>query len=552
MANDRIVMPPTTSAISGEGFARTGLRFGSRELQIIFLILIAAVGSGLRFYQLGAESFGEDELNKLQTVAEYRQNGLSGKNGEHPFLMKGLQTLSLAAAEKMPSAISAESALRFPTVLIGTLSIIAIFLLVSELFGSLTGMFAALFYALDPSMIGFDRIAKEDSFVVFFFMLASWLWIRGQTVAERYGRDPKLWTFASAIAFGGMMASKYIPHMLGPTACYYAIFQAIPATKWRLGKIRWLLFFVVMGVAFLIFNPTILLPSTWHEMLTFLTEKRIVHDAYEYHGVLFTNQITKWLNGVPWTFYFLFTAVKIPLITLLLFLAGIPIAFLRRLGDGRYFLLFWIVFWWMPFSLLGGKFTRYFAVGEPVVLIVAAIGASYITFIIAKYLNRKWLPALLTTSLGVAIFWQAISAAPHYRLYTNEIGGGKESAGYYFPHDEFYDLSSREIADSIAKQAMPNVTVASETPYLLKYYLDQAGRSDIKSVSLSDMAERAELVEGDIVVAAKGRRYFSNEAVLSSLANYNAAGTFYADNTVTAKIYILNETTQTIVSVSAK
>ena len=39
-----------------------------------------------------------------------------------------------------------------------------------------------------------------------------------------------------------------------------------------------------MGVVFLLLNPTVLLPETWHEMLKYSTESRIGHDSYEFMG----------------------------------------------------------------------------------------------------------------------------------------------------------------------------------------------------------------------------------------------------------------------------
>src|SRR3712207_8435715 len=49
----------------------------------------------------------------------------------------------------------------------------------------------------------------------------------------------------------------------------------------------------------------------------------------------------------------------------------------KRLGDRRYFLLFWFFFWFFPFTFLGGKFTRYFTFALPAVLIAAALGISW-------------------------------------------------------------------------------------------------------------------------------------------------------------------------------
>ena len=90
------ILPPTTSGIDPEQFS-DGLYFARRRVAAVALGILMLLGFALRVNDLGVESLGEDEFNKLQTVEEYRTNGLSGKNGEHPFLMKGLQTVSVTS-----------------------------------------------------------------------------------------------------------------------------------------------------------------------------------------------------------------------------------------------------------------------------------------------------------------------------------------------------------------------------------------------------------------------------------------------------------------------
>ena len=81
-------------------FAAQGARAHSRALVVSLLSLILLVGFGLRAYHLSAEGLSEDELNKLNAVADYRAHGLTSANGEHPFLMKALLTLSVLASEQ--------------------------------------------------------------------------------------------------------------------------------------------------------------------------------------------------------------------------------------------------------------------------------------------------------------------------------------------------------------------------------------------------------------------------------------------------------------------
>src|SRR5215212_5437285 len=92
---------------------------------------------------------------------------------------------------------------------------------------------------------------------------------------------------------------------------------------------------------------------------------------------LYPQRISDWLNGIPVYFYFLFTAVKLPVLTVLGFLTGLPLLFRRKLGDGRYFLLFWFLLWVVAFCFPGGKFTRYYTTVLPAVLTTCAIGIQF-------------------------------------------------------------------------------------------------------------------------------------------------------------------------------
>ena len=114
----------------------------------------------------------------------------------------------------------------------------------------------------------------------------------------------------------------------------------------------------------------------------------------------------------------------------------------------------------------------------------------------------------------------AVNAAPHFRLFTNSIGGGMSWAGYYFPHDEFYDASMRDVIAEIATRARTGARVASESPSLATYYAERAKRPDLVCISLSDPDAIKQLAAGDYIIVARGRRYFSNDALISTLRDH--------------------------------
>jgi hypothetical protein len=518
-----------TAGLRPELFAGRGVLANSKTLVLAALIVLLVAGFGFRVTGLSAEGLSEDELNKLNAVADYRAHGLTGANGEHPMLMKACQTATIILAEKWnnlfpANQIAPETALRLPGTIVGALSAILIFLIVSELFGVEVALIAAALWTFDPAAIGLNRIAKEDSFLVFFFLLANVFWLRGQRAAESTDSSPNKYYWLTAASYGAMVASKYVPHLFAISICYYWMFQSLPETRWRLGKKRLLIFFAIMGLVFLVLSPTVLLPETWRQMGLFAGGKRISHDGYEFMGQLYTQRFSDWLNGIPVYFYAVFTAVKLPLLTVLGFVAGLPLLFRRRLGDGRYFILFWFLLWVVAFCFPGGKFTRYYTTILPAVLITSALGIQFVGRWLANRISgnvKHYVPATLAVIVIAGSVINSVNASPHFRLFTNSIGGGTNWAGYYFPHDEFYDASMRDVIAEIATRARTGARVASESPSLAAYYAERAKRPDLVCISLSDPDAVKQLTVGDYVIVARGRRYFSNDSIISTLRDHS-------------------------------
>ena len=88
-----------TAGLRPELFAERGVVSINRTLLAVLLSVIVVVGFGFRVSNLSAEGLSEDELNKLQAVAEYREHGPTSANSEHPLLMKALLTVSVVFDE---------------------------------------------------------------------------------------------------------------------------------------------------------------------------------------------------------------------------------------------------------------------------------------------------------------------------------------------------------------------------------------------------------------------------------------------------------------------
>jgi hypothetical protein len=93
----------------------------------------------------------------------------------------------------------------------------------------------------------------------------------------------------------------------------------------------------------------------------------------------------------------------------------------------------------------------------------------------------------------------------------------------------------------IARRARTGARVASESPSLAGYYAEREKRSDLVCVSLSDPDAVKQLGAGDYVIIARGRRYFSNDAIVSTLRDHSApVAELKLSDVPSAKIYELD------------
>ena len=562
-------VPFITAGLKPEFFSGASTRVIPRTILIFALSVLVIAGFAFRVHNLASEGLSEDELNKLNAVGDYRAHGLTSANGEHPLLMKALLTVSVIGAEHWNQAslvvahpdlnIPVEMSLRLPSALFGAATAVFIFLIASELFGLEIGLLSAALWAFDPLTIGLNRIAKEDTFLVFFFLLAVFFWLRGQRVAESQPqRNPERYYWATAMALGAMMASKLIPILISIPVAYNYVFQNIPATRWVIGKKRFIKFFIILGITFVVLSPTILLPGTWKAIANFTSYRAMGHDSYEFMGRLYTHKFADWLSGQPWYFYVVLLATKLPVVSLAGFAGGIALLFRRKTGDGRYLLLMWFALWAIGFVFVGGKFMRYVTSLMPVVIITAAIGIQFVARRFGRLCARLvgndavkvYARAVLPSLVILATFWSATKASPHYRLYVNSLAGGASKAGAYFPQDEFYDAYMQDALREIAKRAQPEAIVVSELNTVSAYYAQRSNRADLISLDLSEPSTVSRLRPGDFLIDARGRTYLSNQAMLTRLrAASRPVFTISVGTTPAADVYVLDQSSLKALSV---
>ncbi len=520
------------------------------------LVLLALIP---RLYDLGAAGFAEDETNKIFALRAYEQGDFT-VNAEHPMLMKMLCYGSLHATalwnrtggQAFSLFLSEETALRLPNAVFGALTVIPIFLLTCGLFGFRIGLLTAFFWASGLNAIWFNRVTKEDTLLLFFLMTGFYLYhcAKAKPIEDMAGQE-RFYSLAG-LSFGLMICAKYFPHFFGLNQLFYHLIGYNRRSNRPLTRQMLVKYFGAVVLAFILFNPAVFAPQTWRYLIAYSNEDLITHHGYLVMDHLFMNDMSSTPNGMPWYFYFLFLAVKFPLPLVIAFLAGAVEVFRHRgeptMARGYMFLRLMLFFWLFPMAIMGAKFLRYTLPLMPVIYMTAAIGVWAIgkgVVAVAQLLSQRLLPIVKPLLFTIVAFFALTPALitvmnlPYPSLYVNELGGKR--IGYFFPHDEFYDLGARESIAYLAKQAPPGATVASEIPGVMQYYLEKYRRTDIKIEILSHPQFDLQTRRPDYVLLQRGRIYVENQAVYHYIEeNFMPIHTskFFGENA--AQLYRLN------------
>ena len=521
------------------------------------LVLVVMLGFALRIRGLDRAGFNEDEVQKVNAAHAYLHGDFS-RNLEHPMLMKSMVAVSLAAADRWNRGIgrsrpvSDEFAVRFPNVVFGALTAGVIFALVEELFSVEVALLSALLWSAGIIAIIDNRLAKEDTLLVFFAWLGYYFYIRAKKAsainARQHVKPYGKWYVAAGASFGLMLASKYFPHYWGLIFLYYYL----PSNRKEyppLCKRDYLLLLGTCALVFLIADPVILAPGTIKYFLHYVAEGTMTHHGYLMMGHFYFNDPAHLRGGMPFYFYLLMLAIKTPIPVLLALGVGMVEVAQRRREPGASFLILMFLFWIVPFSLLSAKWLRWMLSWMPMIYIIAAIGFVRI-FSWTRSLAMESRSRLLVPALNVLLFiaflaqplWTAVKAGPFHSLYLNPLGLGR--TGYYFPHDEFTDAGLRPTIFKICNEAPAGAAVGGEAQPVFAYYFHQCGRDDLHYFSLSD-AHRETLPPSTYLVVEDGRKYFENISFIEAITSEQApAWTTAIDGVPAATVYRTSELTE--------
>ena len=382
-----------------------------------------------------------------------------------------------------PYEVPVEAAVRLPNAVIGAASVLVMYGVAHGYFGTPVALTAALLMALDPTITSINRLAKEDTFVVFFFLLAVWLYERAKQVGAQDHVRAQPWYMGSAAAFGLMMASKYLPHFYG-LYCVVNVASLRDAGPNSPIKRR---FFATMGAAFAVANFAIFLPGTWRHMLGYVQGSGLAHHGWPYAERLWVTDVPISALGVPPTFYVMLLLTRVPLVTLVGAVIGGAIAWWRRRERGYIFIRVFFFFQLVGLSVVAAKFLRYSLPILVIVDLMAAVGivaaVNWLLKRVRSELRTVVLPIAYGT-LAVSLLAGEVQAAPFFSMHRTTLSRWLDPDGRRFPEGG-YDVGVREAVAQIMQSAAPGAAIVSDVPQVVKFYAARGPRTDLQVRSLS-------------------------------------------------------------------
>jgi hypothetical protein len=484
-------------------------------------LLLTVLAFAVRLNHVDFNSLSEDESAKWAAVQQYRQGHFVGVNSEHPMMLKVLAWVSLTAGERWNRlaslhswpTMSPEGWLRFPNVFFGAATTAILFLFCRRLVGFVGSFAASFFWAVSPLAIALNRLAKEETPLTFFTLLACYLYCRAQQADS--GESARQWYDLSAIGFGLAFASQYILHLLGLNALAWFLAGRMGLTR-EPSRFSYRRFFLVIFLTFILVNPVVLFPSNFGAIVHWLHHDGVKHSGYNFDGTLYLNFPSRLLAGVPWTFYLWLLLVKTPIPILVAVIAGSIMLLRDRRNLASCFFLSLGVLQLVGLSVSGAKWVRYSLVLLPFLF----LAGGYAVQAIWDRMREKKM-ALAWVGLATALFASSLlelhAWSPYYSFYLNSIGGGQKNIARYFGQDEVAEFDTREVAQQVCSSAGAGTRLATARPMSMTYYIENCGRTDIEVVPLYDRHYAPR--EGDVIILEPSRRFFETQRFFDALEN---------------------------------
>lgn len=482
-------------------------------------LLLAVLAFAIRVNHIGFNSLSEDETAKWSAIQDYRQGHFVGVNSEHPMLPKMLAWASVeigkhwaqvSARHGWPS-MNPEGWLRLPYVLFGAGTVAVLYLLCRRMMG-VTGSFAASFFlAVSPLAVAINRLAKEETPLMFFTLLASYFYCRARQADETSTRR---WYDLSAVGFGLSFASQYMAHLFGIHQLAWHLAGRNGLARNRV-PFRYKRFFMLILIAFVLVNPVFFSPTNFSAIVNWLHHGGVRHNGYAFDGTLYMNFPGRLFAGVPWYFYFWLLLVKTPIPILLAVIVGSILLLRDRQTLASYYFLCFGALQLVVLSICGAKWMRYSLSMMPFLFLAGGYAVQQTWTHLSE---RKVSQVLAGATAVILLAWPLVELhgwAPYYSLYLNPIGGGTKNIARYFAPDEVSEFDTREVAQQICPSAPQSARLATARPMSMGYYLGSCGRGDIQVVPLYEKSYAPR--KGDLIVLEPSRRFLETQKFFDSM-----------------------------------
>jgi hypothetical protein len=477
-------------------------------------LLLALLAFAIRVYRVDFNSLSEDEVAKWSAIQDYRHGHFVGVNSEHPMLPKMLAWASLsvgehwtrlAAGHGWPS-MGPEGWLRLPYVVFGALTAALLYFFCRQMMGVVGSLAASFFWAVAPLPVALNRLAKEETPLTFFTLLACYFYCLAKQATS--DTSTRRWYDLSAIGFGLAFASQYILHLFGMNqlAWHLAGRAGLDGKPFASVYKR---FFLIVFLTFIIVDPVFLFPSNFVDIIHWVRHGGVRHSGYDFNGTLYMNFPGRFFAGVPWYFYIRLLLVKTPIPILVAIIIGSILLLRGRPTLATCFFFALGAFQLIALSVSGAKWIRY----SLPLLPFFYLAGGYAVQEIWKRLNERKVSLAFVGLAAVALFaWPLLEVrgwSPYYPFYLNSIGGGKANIAHYFAPDEVSEFDTREVAQQVCPSAAPATRLATARPMSMSYYLESCGRTDIQVVPLYDA--RYTPTDGDWIILEPSRRFFETQ-----------------------------------------
>jgi hypothetical protein len=483
-------------------------------------LLLTVLAFAVRLNHVDFNSLSEDESAKWAAVQEYRHGHFVGVNSEHPMMLKVLAWVSLTAGARWNRlaslhswpTMSPEGWLRFPNVLFGAATTTILFLFCRRLIGPVGSFAASFFWAVSPLAVALNRLAKEETPLTFFTLLACYLYCRAQQAD--LDESARRWYDLSAIGFGLAFASQYILHLLGLNALAWFLAGKMGLNR-KPSRFSYGRFFLVIFLTFILVNPVVLSSSNFSAIVHWLHHDGVTHSGYNFDGTLYLNFPSRLLAGVPWTFYLWLLLIKTPIPILVAVIAGSIMLLRDRRTLASCFYLSLGVLQLAGLSVSGAKWVRYSLPVLPFLFLAGgyAVQATW-DRMREKKMSLAFVGLAAATLLALPLL-ELHAWSPYYSFYLNSIGGGRKNISRYFGQDEVSEFDTRQVAQQVCSSAHAGARLATARPMSMTYYVENCGRTDIEVVPLYDRHYVPR--EGDTIVLEPSRRFFETQRFFDAL-----------------------------------